>query len=240
MPTNSVVLKAVGLEVGPQFPAQAFDDTNDRVWAKLGTSPTTTLFLTAWNGVALRYYAVTRHASAVDASLTAFTGAPPAPQRAEEEDALFGLYGAALSAIECVTFAAFVAGSIVQPSAFPIATEKDLRAITPSETAKRFASAFLGDQIVTALQAMLASPAFGAISGARNVLSHRGVPPRTHNVTVNESLGGPPPPSTPPTTIWALDGSLLAPGIGQAREAELAAILAGGITAVDVFTATHF
>jgi hypothetical protein len=233
------ILKAVGLEVGPQFPAAAFDGTNLRVSEKLGASQTTTLFSTAWNGVALRYYSAARHAEALDVSLATYTGAPPALQRAEEEDHLFGLYGAALASIECMFFAAYIAGSVVKPTDFPTASKKHLREITPPNTVKHFKTSFSTDPITPNLAGIDSSGEHKSISIARNILSHRGAPPRHHNLSVHESLGGTPLPA-PPTTNWELDGSLLASGRGHATEVKLADLLTAGISAIEAFTATHF
>ena len=230
------VLEAIGLDLGPGFPANAFDDTNKRVWAKVGASPTSQQFAGAWNGVALRYFAVQRRAAQLDASLKTYSGAPPPVQRAEEEDALFGLYGAALSSIECMMFAAYFVGSIVQPAAFPFVA--NLRKIDPKATGEAFALAFPGDPVVAVINGVRSAPALIAISDERNTLSHRGAPGRAHNVSIHE--GASPPSPAQDSTTWNLDGGLLQPGIGQAREAEIAAILSAGITGIDAFSAGHF
>lgn len=227
--------ETVGIDLGQNFPTRAYDDANKRVWAKVGQCRTSMLFASAWNGVAWRLTGAREHSAALERSLRVHGGNPPAPERALEENALFGLYGTALSAIECCSFAAFVAGSIVDSSSFAITTDNDLKRINPAHTLKTFADAFPADPVLQALNAMSGTAAFAEIRDARNILSHRGAPGRTHNMHVQ--VGGPP--AVPSPTIWNLTNHPLATGIGASRLQALEGMLAAGIEGLDAFTAAH-
>ena len=142
-------------------------------------------FAAAWNALAYRYRAAYEYDQEFNEAMQA-GDAPPAEERYRQERTLFAFFSAGLSAIECYCFAGYCVGSIAKPEAFPMTKDRDLR-FYPSDVAKLFGSEFPGEHITRSLNELVNGPEFSRLSDWRNVLSHRGMFPRS----IHMSLGSP-------------------------------------------------
>jgi hypothetical protein len=132
----------------------------------------------AWKAVAYRAKAAFTYHEQFTASIRK-SKAPLPEERYTQEHALFAFFSSVLSSIECYFYANYCIGAIASPSAFPASTPKDLR-VYPANVAALFAATFPGDALATHMQSVILHGTFAELSDIRNVLSHRGAPPRHH------------------------------------------------------------
>jgi hypothetical protein len=178
------------------LPALEFDSVNERV-ARRGSGNDYIWygFASAWSGVAYRMRAALDHEQVFSASV-AHSTAPPPDERYRQDHDLFGFVVSSLSAIECVYFAAYCIGSLLKPTDFPLSKPSSLK-FYPPDVSKRFQLAFPGDMLTDAMRAVLGDPEYEQLRDLRNVLAHRGTPPRMHFF----SSSGPGIPSAIPSNL---------------------------------------
>lgn len=157
--------------------------------------------------------------------------APQQDERIAQDNALFGFFVYALSAIESCFFAMHAVASILAPADFPMATEQDLKQITPKVTIRRFDRRFGGSVVSTAMRQTVSETEYQEWKNLRNVLVHRSVPGR-HFFQ--------PPRSTPRDADWVEMGIVLDLNTLDGRYPWLTSVLERLIEATDQFTAQHF
>jgi len=134
--------------------------------------------------VAYRAKAAREYAERLAASL-ATADMPGDPERYEQDHALFALAVTALSAIECCYFTAFCIGHVVEPATIPLSEPDHLR-LYPATIVKRLRrSSFAADALVTAMEGVLSDPVYDQLKLFRDVLAHRGTPPRRAFLSTN-------------------------------------------------------
>lgn len=156
----------------PDFPLVAYDSIAKRV-----SNPNEQAWnghASAWNGVAFRF----RAAASEDERFTVEISGNG--QRHAQEDALFGFFYNAISAIECFYYAAYNWGAIAAPAQFSVATEQDLRAVNPKYVVKGFKLAFKNEPFTASLSAIEGGEWLREMKLYRDVLTHRGTMPRNH------------------------------------------------------------
>lgn len=119
--------------------------------------------------------------------------APVQPVHIAQDNALYGFFSYAQSAIESWFFAMHAVAAMDQPTAFPMATRDDLRAVTPSAVLERFTSTYPDSSISSAMKGILTDRTYDEWKKLRNVLVHRAAPGRHHFW---------PPRTTPPDADW--------------------------------------
>jgi hypothetical protein len=145
-------------------------------------------FAAAWNGLAYRFRSADEYHRDFTTAMES-GDAPLAEPRYQQERALFAFYAAALSTVECFSFATYCLGSIAHPTGFPMTKDRDLK-FYPSDVAKRFAKELPGERITELLQTLIDAPEFTQLSDLRNVLSHRGTLPRSIHASVGTGAPG--------------------------------------------------
>jgi hypothetical protein len=183
------------------FPVEAYDRVGD--WLNVNTEqPPGTVWFTAssaWKGVAYRAKAAGEHAAGLVESL-ALGDMPGEPLRYEQDHALFMLAVTALSAIECCYFAAFCIGHVVEPTSIPLSDPKQLKLYPENVLDRLRKSSFAADALVATLAGVVDEPEYDQLKLFRDVLAHRGTPPRRAFL----SASGPDIPSTIPANPKAL------------------------------------
>lgn len=161
-------------------------------------------FTSAWNSVALRARATAEYDWEFTRLIT-ISKSPPPEDRLRQEQALFGFFVNALSALECFYYAAYCFASILKPVEFPVSTPKDLK-FYPNDVANKFAIIFAGEPISIEMQMCLNSPTYDELMKIRNVLAHRGTLPRQFFIG-GEKDGSAMIPSNPtaPSILWSYD-----------------------------------
>lgn len=181
------------------LPVGEFDAINERVAQRSsGNKAVWHAFASAWSGLAYRLRAALEHSAAFLGSVSA-SSAPPAEQRYRQDHDLFAFVVCAVSAVECFHFAAYCIGSMANAAIFPFSQPSHLK-FYPRDVLDRFVQAFPGDSITAAMQSCLASPEYATLTDLRNVLAHRGTPPRQHFL----STSGPDTPSAIPANLGDL------------------------------------
>lgn len=145
------------------------------------------------SGVLYRFAACAGHDEAYTANVNAHGNSPGFPERFHQECALFDFFVSGQSSLECLCFALHAVGTLIDPAAFPMATEANLRQVTPEKTRERYVAAFAGQQISQSLDQVISSIEFVEWKGTRNLLSHRVHPGRVFNQGA--------PPAVPPV-VW--------------------------------------
>jgi hypothetical protein len=197
------------LTVPPSLPVAEFDTVNELVSERSsGDTALRAAFASAWSGQVYRWRAALEHSAAFSRSIAAASGPPP-DERYQQDHDLFTFFACALSAIECFHFAAYCIGALVNREKFALANPDNLR-VFPANVRDSFVAAFPGEMLSSAMWSCLASPEYAIVRDLRNVLSHRGTPPRQHFL----SAGGPDIPSAIPSNLadlateWRYDFSL--------------------------------
>lgn len=156
------------------------------------TSPNWEFCAGAENGIAYRTMAVARF----DDSFTASVQRPyTMAERAEQEQSLFGFFGAIVSALETLYFALYAVGAIFDPATFA-RLPNDPRGVVPKLVASTFRDlasalpvALPGDtralelsraatSLSASLDGLLYDPTYADCLEIRNILSHRAAPGR--------------------------------------------------------------
>ena len=227
VPQMSQPLQPNGIIPAADFPAAAYDSVHSRVHLALPDGDPKRLFVAAWHGVAHRFAGMDRAAARLTASIKATGSAPPPAERSEQEDALFSFFGSAISAFDCCHFAMFAIGAYLNPTAFPLVTERDEAKVNNRVTREAFNKAFPGDALCAALAAFKADATIEALANTRNVLTHRIVGLRHHY------MGG----AKHGTTDWrgiSFDATML-----EAPRADAARALLSIVLAADDFAERH-
>lgn len=144
-------------------------------------------FTSAMNGLRVRFRVMT------EAETTYVATVPQSNDTREnvyrQDEGLFSFFTNALSALETLCFLCFALAAQLRPTAFPMATEQDQRRINPTFVLKRFELIFPKDAITKAIAAIVSDPVLQEVQDTRNILSHRGNPPRHYNVNLSVNPG---------------------------------------------------
>jgi len=136
-----------------------------------------------WHGVGYRFLAVASFDEAWRASLAEGGTAPTPKVRLWQETSLFGFFVAATAVIDCLSYAAFGAGALVQPEAFrEMSTPETRQRIRTKDVPKRLRAAFPQASLADSLEVALISDEYVQLDRTRNVLAHRLLPSRRHFV----------------------------------------------------------
>jgi len=85
---------------------------------------------------------------------------------------------AGFAAVESYFYALFSLGGLLSPANFPMATERDLRKITPKSTKDKYVQCCNGEAITANLARLLSDTQYDEWSRVRNTLAHRSAPGR--------------------------------------------------------------
>lgn len=99
-----------------------------------------------------------------------------AEKRYAEEKALFAFFTSLVSLVELLCYCSFAIGAMANGAVFPLATEQERRCVNPQRAKNKFVSAYGAEAITRALKNLLST--YKEANELRNVLSHRGAPPR--------------------------------------------------------------
>jgi hypothetical protein len=147
-------------------------------------------------------------------------------ERFRQENALFAAFSATFSCIECICYATFSTGALLNPYEFPMGTPAQLRRISPRYTQEALQRFHPAEAITTSLTNALADPAVTELQYKRNVLTHRTAPGRIINVGGDAAL----------PAQWKLDNSNL-DGVTGVLRAELSRAVNNLLPALEAFTA---
>lgn len=177
MTTKGAKLATVGFMMPADFPVEGHNNVHSRLvkykethraqWSSFGLG---------WKGVAYRYRALTECDEKFTASVQV-SNSPPPEERYRQGEALFGFFVNAVSVIECFFYSAHCMASILAPTEFPVSEPRDLR-FSPETVASRFDANFPGYRLSIELKRCLDEPTYNEMRDIRNVLTHRGMPPR--------------------------------------------------------------
>jgi len=174
---KEIKLTSVGISMPPEFPAETYNKVHS-CFVKYGNTHRgqRKLFGLGWNGLAYRYRALVDYDEEFTTSVKV-SNSPPPDERYKQEKALLGFFVNALSAIECFFYSAHCMASILEPSEFPISRSKDLR-FYPEQVATKFNTNFPDDCLSIEMRLCLDEPTYKEMKDMRDVLAHRGMPPR--------------------------------------------------------------
>jgi hypothetical protein len=170
-------LTSVGISMPPEFPAETYNKVHSCL-IRYGNTHRSQLmwFSLGWNGLAYRYRALVDYDEEFTISVK-ISKSPPPEELYKQEKALFGFFVNALSTIECFFYSAHCMASILNPGAFPISRSKDLR-FYAENVATRFNTNFPGDCLSVEMGLCLDEPTYKEMKDMRDVIAHRGGPPR--------------------------------------------------------------
>jgi hypothetical protein len=120
-------------------------------------------------------------------SVQRFGEAPPPQERYRQERQLFGFFVSGYAALDSFCFFMYFAGSYLQPSQLRTQRPGEIKSISCKSASEGFATAFPGERITTAFNALLANQAFNDWYEYRNILAHRAAPGRMMHVSIGKS-----------------------------------------------------
>lgn len=177
--TSQFSLTLGQLEIPGALPVAEYDLVNQKASRFAETEKSKWhAFASAWNAVAYRWRATHEHASDFEMSI-ALSSSPEVNERFRQDHDLFVFVTSAVSTVECFFFASYCLASLVNPASFPISNERDLK-FYPRDVSSLFQKLFPTDSIASSMSSCIAAPEFLVLQDLRNVLAHRGTPPRTH------------------------------------------------------------
>lgn len=189
-------------QVPAGLPVIEFDAINERVSQQsVGNKTIWHAFAFAWNALAYRLRAAQEHCSAFSESV-ATSSAPPPEECYRQDSDLFAFVACAVSTVECFHFAAYCIGALAAPATFVLSNSSNLR-FYPSDVLGLFLKAFPNEAITGAMRQCLSSAEYKTLKQLRDVLAHRGTPPRQDFF----STSGPDRPSAIPSNLSDLAAS---------------------------------
>lgn len=147
-------------------------------------------FISACTGAGVRFRAMTEAEGTYVATVAQSNDTPE--NIWVQDTALFDFFTNAVSALECLCFACFALAAQLQPTGFPMKSEKNLRAIIPKTVIDKFEMLYPRESVASVLKTIFDSTQYEELLNIRNVLSHRGNPPRHYHATLNLTPGAPP------------------------------------------------
>jgi len=170
---------SLGFQMPPDFPLIPYDEVHRRLTKHKDSHRTEWMsFGLGWNGVAYRYRAMAEYYEEFVKSLNSFGNSPNPEQRYEQGRALFGFFVNAVSTIECFFYASYCIASFLKPCDFSIQKSKALKLVYPTNVEKLFKVHFPKDALTTQMTKCVSDTINAQIRDMRDVLSHRGTPPR--------------------------------------------------------------
>jgi hypothetical protein len=168
----------VGIVMPPDFPVKTYNEVLKYI-NKYNTSKKEewTLFHMGWNGLRYRYRAMADYDEQFTSSVKK-SNSSSHEERYIQENALFGFFVSGVSAIECLFFSIYCMASFINTKSFPVMKANELR-FDPENVTTRFNISFPNDALSSCMTNFQANPKWTDLNDFRNVLSHRGVPPRT-------------------------------------------------------------
>jgi hypothetical protein len=131
-----------------------------------------------WNAVGLRYRGMTEYDVEYSKSVQKLAS-PSHDDLYRQDKAMVGFFTSGLSVLECLFFSIYCIGAMTSKGAITISESKDLR-VYPNDIVGEFQKVFIGESILTKMEAVLAEKEYEKLNGFRNVLSHRGYLPRKY------------------------------------------------------------
>lgn len=242
---SKIPLSTIGLIMPIDFPSALYESVHARAVAKKDQHPDSWVqFSGAWNAIAYRFLSCTEHDTAFTNSISQTRGdAPPQPERYFQERDLFGFFFTGLSSIECLYYALFAIGSIVDATRFPMGTAQQLRNISPRSTSQQYNAAFPSEPLSFLLNQLITSMEFLEWTEIRNILAHRSSPPRQIFRSIHVSIRNAPHTSSnsvaDPSPLW-LNGIQLDSTTTSSRRTWLVRTLGDVIQETETFISTHF
>ena len=234
---TATAAQPTGLVLPSSFPDVVFEAVKDRIFSKVpSASPAWEQLAGSHNGVRYRLRACADYSEEFTQSVQRFGDLPPAGERYQQERQLFGFFLSGYAALDSFCFFLYFAAAHLQPSHFPTQLPGHIKSIDCKNTPRRFATAFPGEDITAALDALIDDQTFKDWDGYRNILTHRAAPGRVIYASVGSSV--PDPRRTgrlDPAAALKMDASLTSP-----RLAWLVHTLADLVVAADTFTQKHF
>ena len=183
MTTRTVA--STGLPMPPDFPFEPYEAIHRMFHARLKDDEREAWgeFCVGWNALSYRFAAMAEHDEAFAGSARAHGLGPPHPERSRQEDALFGFFGAGISAFETFAYGIWAVFWEAGDDRFALATEDQQREVSIRTLSKRLTKSSPNDGLSVALVELLAEGSeFDAWAKVRNQLTHRGVPRRHHSL----------------------------------------------------------
>jgi hypothetical protein len=233
---TATAAQPAGLVMPSSFPDGVFEAVKARIFSKVpSASPAWEQLAGSHNGVRYRLRACADYSDEFTQSVGHFGDSPPADKRYQQERQLFGFFVSGYAALDSFCFFMYFAAAYLQPGHF-LTQPSDIRKISCKTTPPRFASAFPGEAITAALNALLAHQMFKEWDTYRNVLAHRAAPGRVVYASVGSS-------ASDPAADWKIGsvGSLkIDASLTPPRLAWLVHTLSDLVVAADTFTQKHF
>lgn len=135
------------------------------------------LFRLGWNGLAYRYRAMAEYDEQFTTYIKKFGNSPPPEERYQQGKAFFGFFANAVSVIDCFLYSTYYIASILKPDAFPL-PKSATSVFYPASVASKFSENFPSDKLTKQIANCLNADDYRRMKKMRNVLSHRGMPPR--------------------------------------------------------------
>jgi hypothetical protein len=146
-------------------------------------------FAGAWQALSYRYKAVAEYDELFAAAVIQYGPGPGPEERYMQERVLFGFFSNALSLFDAYCYAIFAIGAIIKPLEFRLSSAADERNVSIKSTLSAYQKSFPGCPLGQAVNALKTDAAYASLSNIRNILNHRGTPPRSHSLTIQIGLG---------------------------------------------------
>jgi len=132
-------------------------------------------FIAAMLGCSYRWRALAEADEAFTETIR--LGAATIEERYTEESALFGFFTNGYSAFELFYFTQYALAAQLRPAQFTMLPDC-ASSVTPKQVVHAFKYEYPGELLTAQLECALNGPVCQEVKGLRNVLSHRGAPPR--------------------------------------------------------------
>lgn len=227
----SPTLRTNGLRVSPDFPTIQYESIHEVIVSQTSNS-LYEHYAGAWNALAYRYRAALDYSNIFVYLLKVNGATPPPEERYMQERTLFDFFSSGFSVFESTFYGLYTMGAFLNPTIFPLVSEKDQQRVSPARTKESFSHAFPEDPILTAFTALFADPEYQQWREIRNILTHRTAPGRRIYVSFGSEDS--------PMTEWKLNKKPLDESIVLVGRKELSRLLTTLLIASERFVKAQF
>lgn len=224
-------LRPNGLEVPNNFPVVQYESIHKLIETNKADHQFYGHYSGAWNALAYRFHASIDHKDTFIYLIQEYGSTPPPEERYLQEKTLFDFFSSCFSTFEATFYGLYAIGNFINPTHFPLSSERDQQRVSPLNTYNAYIQAFPNDPMISSLSAFFANPEYQQLREIRNVLTHRTAPGRRMYISIGSEEA--------PATEWKLNDVPVDESIVESAMSELSRLLLQLLTAGEDFVKRH-
>lgn len=172
-------INTTGLDMPDIFPSTVYDEIQKNFIAKKKNEEKWKEHGIAWNAISYRYLSLKKYNDDYVASITKYGGSPLPEIRVGQEELIFNFFTTGFSLLDIIGYGIYAICSEIDTSNFPLTNDIKPN-INICMVKDKLVAYFTNEDITTSLKTLIESNEYKEWKDIRNILAHRGQPPRAH------------------------------------------------------------